>query len=698
MAKSWYEIRNSANGETEISIMDEIGGWGISAKAFRDELSRIGDTENIHLRIHCPGGSITEGNEIYNALKERKGGVRVTIGALCASMATVIAMAGAPIAMAKNGFFMVHNPFVLAYGDSEEMRKMADIMDKMKGTIVSAYKAKTGLSEKELSAMMDEETWLTADEAKEKGFIDSVIEIEIEEEDDEPENFDLSKFKNAANFLSKLQSGRNTPPSVKATGNGAPVVTLRDLEAAKTSNVTPKPIKNMSEPVIDPAKVKAEADKMFKARMTRDKEIRDIVESVRNRDKKDFTALAEKFLSDPAFENKTVDDFARALVTSSEFKPLNVIGAGEELPDEPRGHGIVVVEPLDHMRGTPGYQFVLSQDYKGLRETIKNRGGSASNLPIRAMANVVDTRRAGVFQNVQTSTATSGSGLTSIEKLPGVVALGVRPLTIEDLIAGGSTGNTTIRYIQEVTYTQGITAGVAETGTLPEITVTYQEIDSAVKDIGGFIKMSENLLADYVAVASFINQRLPYQVDRAVDDQLLNGGGTGADLTGILTTSGVQTLALGANTRPDLALKLQTLVRWQNMTSNAAQGGFEPDGYVVHPTDWETLVLTKDSTGQYLCRGPFVGSYGQGVAGPELVEYYTLWGKRVVISPVTAQGTIVCGAWRMGAQKFDRQGLTIEMTNSDGTDFQKRQVTLRGTRRLALAVYRPGSFATGTGL
>jgi HK97 family phage major capsid protein len=143
-----------------------------------------------------------------------------------------------------------------------------------------------------------------------------------------------------------------------------------------------------------------------------------------------------------------------------------------------------------------------------------------------------------------------------------------------------------------------------------------------------------------------------------------------------------------------LALKLQTLVRWQSMTAGQAQGGFEPDGYVIHPTDWETLVLLKDANGQYLARGPFTGSYGNGVA----VEFYTLWGKKVAITPAVSQGTIVCGAWKMSAQKFDRQGMTIEMSNSDGTDFLKRQITVRGTRRLALAVYRPGSFAQGTGL
>ncbi len=141
-------------------------------------------------------------------------------------------------------------------------------------------------------------------------------------------------------------------------------------------------------------------------------------------------------------------------------------------------------------------------------------------------------------------------------------------------------------------------------------------------------------------------------------------------------------------------MKLQTLVRWQDMTANAAQGGFEPDAYVIHPTDWEVLMLLKDNNGQYYWRGPFTGSYGKN---SENVEYYTLWGKKVVISPITAQGTIVCGAWRMSAQKFDRQGVVIEMTNCHGDNFIKRIVTIRATRRLAFAVYRPASFATGTG-
>lgn len=679
--KSWFAFRDSVAGETRIDIMDEIGGWGVNAASFRDSFSRIGKDETVRLHINSPGGDITDGLEIYNTLKAHPGTVKVELGAMTASIATVVAMAGDEISMASNGRMVVHNPWVFAMGESGELRKMADIMDGMKGDILAAYRAQTGLDYAELSDMMDEETWMTAGEAKESGFIDSIDG----DEDTSAKNFDLSRFKNAIKFSSK--QGDTEPEGSGKAGNGKQPIRLSDLEnAARTKpKLSLQPQGKITMTAEEIAAQKAAQEKAIEdginarleAKAKRDNEIKAVVATVRKRDNRDFSDLAEEFIGNP---KSTLQDFHAALVTSDKFKPLNgAIGGGVEL----------VSEPLDQFKGTPGHAVVADPQFRAIFDRFKSSGRHHFSAQI-TLPN---------FRNAtQTSSATSGSGLTSIEKLPGILELGVRPLTIEDLIAGGQTNNTTIRYMQEVTYTQAA-ASVAETGALANVSSTYQEIDAPVKDIGGYVEMSENLMADYPAVASFINQRLPYQVDRCVDDQLLNGGGTGSDITGILNASGVQTLAV-TTSKVDTALQLQTLIRWQAMTSGQAQGGFEPDGYVIHPTDWETLVLTKDANGQYLARGPFVGSYGQAGdpnSPTALVEYYTLWGKKVVISPVTAQGTIVCGAWRMGAQKFDRQGLTIEMTNSNGTNFINRIVTVRGARRLALAVYRPASFATGTG-
>jgi HK97 family phage major capsid protein len=683
--RSWYKITNAkGNKPASIVIEDEIGGWGVTARQFRSDFARLGKNEAINLHIKSGGGSIFEGNEIANIISEHQGEINITLGSICASIATVIMCTGTKVTAAKNSLVMIHNPEVYTGGDSEELRKIADIMDKMKDNIVAAYIDKTGKSEDELSAAMDDETWMTAEEAKDFGFVDEISDDEAE--DEVVDNVDLSHYKNISKLLQV-----ETPHEIGAiTGNGKmTLAAIRNAVHPKESQthtiISVQPGKNMTPEEIAAQKAEiekqatAKAEEIVKAQNARAKEIRDAVALIAKRDKKDFTALADEYLADP---KKSVDQFFRDVQSSDKFKLTNVVGSGIEL-----------IEPLDRYKGTPGFQFVNSEGFKALGEMIK-RGGRRPQGGVQLQCEVSN------FRNAQTSAATSGSGLTSIEKLPGVVALGVRPLTIEDLIAGGQTNNTTVRYIQEVTYTEAATS-VAETGALPALTMTYQEIDAAVKDIGGYVKMSENLLADYPAVASVINMRLPYQVDRQVDDQLLTGDGTGTNITGILNSSGVQTLALGANTRNDLALKLQTLVRWQAMTAGQAQGGFEPDGYVVHPTDWETLVLTKDSDGQYLCRGPFTGSYGNPAEQDNvgsIVEFYTLWGKRVAISPIVAQGTIVCGAWKMGAQKFDRQGLIIEMTNSDGSDFLSRLVTLRGTRRLALAVYRPASFAQGTGL
>lgn len=676
-ANNWYEIRNSADGETEIAIYDEIGGWGITAKAFRDSLARLGDAENIHLRIHSPGGSITEGNAIYNALKERKGKVRVSIDGIAASMATVVAMAGAPVCMAKNALFMIHNPFVCAMGDAEEMRKMADVMDKMKTSIVSAYADKTKLSDKKLSDMMDEETWFTAQEAKDLGFVDSITEAT---KDEDAKDFDLSRFKNSATFLSKLKQAGGASAS-GAGGNAPAAVTLRDLEQAinstpKTQTTTQPKTQNTTmtltaeqQAELDAKNKKAIADGIKAALEAKSKlrvEVLDAVKAIAKRDKKDFTDLAEDIL---AKDDATVDQFYRAVATSDKFKAVGPVV----------GSGIEVIEPLDQFKGTPGHAFVNSEAGRAVVAAWTNRGRHSFSAAIEVPN----------FRNAQTS-----SGLTSIEYVPGVSALGVRRLTVKDLIAGGATNSTTIRYRRESAFANAA-AAVAETGSLPNLSVTVTEEDAPVKDIGGYIEMSENLMADYLAVASFINQRVPYMVDRTVEDQLLNGSGSGANITGLLQTSGIQTQALGGDTRPDALRKAITKVRFvPNAVQANAQGGYTPDAIVMNPTDWETIRLLKDSNGQYFGGGPFTGAYGNS----PFVRIETLWGLPVIETPAITAGTALVGAFKECAMYFQRQGLTMEMTNSNGTNFIQRIVTLRAAERLALTVPQPNGFCQVTGL
>ena len=157
----------------EISIYDEIGGWGVTAQNFMDALDALGEVETIDLRISSPGGSIIEGNVIFNAIKRHAANVTVYIDGMAASMASVIAMAGDEIVMAENALLMIHNPWTVSIGDSEQLRKDADLMDKMKSAIINAY-GRSNYDAAELEELMNATTWFTAKEALDAGFIDRI--------------------------------------------------------------------------------------------------------------------------------------------------------------------------------------------------------------------------------------------------------------------------------------------------------------------------------------------------------------------------------------------------------------------------------------------------------------------------------------------------------------------------------------------
>ena len=173
--KNWYSIK--ATGKTaNLSIYDEIGGFGVTAQSFINELNSLNGVSNIHLHISSEGGSVQEGVAIYNALKRHQAKVDVFIDGWALSMASFIAMAGDKVYMSENALMMIHNAWGGGSGDARELRKTADILEKATDSLVDGYVLKTGKSREEISSMLDEETWMTAEEALEQGFIDHISE------------------------------------------------------------------------------------------------------------------------------------------------------------------------------------------------------------------------------------------------------------------------------------------------------------------------------------------------------------------------------------------------------------------------------------------------------------------------------------------------------------------------------------------
>jgi ATP-dependent Clp endopeptidase proteolytic subunit ClpP len=193
----WYRIEAKDNGDdnAEIVIYDVIG-WPYN-DAF-DLVRALGSikAKNITVRINSPGGDVFDGVAIFNALKDHEAHVTTKIEGLAASMASVVALAGDEVQAHKNAMYMIHDPWVLAAGNQYDLREIADILQKIGGNMLDIYYDKSNIGKRELKAMMKEETWFTAQEAKDRGLIDTVVDAGAAKA-----KFDLSIFANVPDEL-----------------------------------------------------------------------------------------------------------------------------------------------------------------------------------------------------------------------------------------------------------------------------------------------------------------------------------------------------------------------------------------------------------------------------------------------------------------------------------------------------------------
>jgi ATP-dependent Clp protease protease subunit len=184
---NFKELKNNGNNgskenaERELHLEGPIADetwWGdeITPKEFKSELnSKKG---NITVFIDSPGGDVFAASEIYTALKEyskNSGKVTVKISSLAASAASIVAMAGDEVLMSPASYLMIHNPWTIIAGNSEEMRITARQLDEIKEGVINSYQIKTGLSRDEISKLMNEETYINARKAVELGFADEVL-------------------------------------------------------------------------------------------------------------------------------------------------------------------------------------------------------------------------------------------------------------------------------------------------------------------------------------------------------------------------------------------------------------------------------------------------------------------------------------------------------------------------------------------
>jgi ATP-dependent protease ClpP protease subunit len=164
-----------SESEATIYIYDVIDAfWGVSALSVIDAIAQAGDAQVLHVYINSPGGDVFEGRAIMAAINRFEGKTIAHIDSLCASAATSIALACDEVEMSNGAFFMIHNASGLVWGDKTAMLEMADLLEKIEGAIINDYTTKTGKDAEQVAAWMSAETWFTAEEAVENGFVDRI--------------------------------------------------------------------------------------------------------------------------------------------------------------------------------------------------------------------------------------------------------------------------------------------------------------------------------------------------------------------------------------------------------------------------------------------------------------------------------------------------------------------------------------------
>lgn len=173
-------MASSTSVDNTISVLDPIGqdpwtGEGVTAKRIAAALRFIGPENDVIVNINSPGGDLFEGMAIYNLLRDHKGSVQVKVLGIAASAASVIAMAGDEILIARAGFLMIHDTWVVAIGNRLDLRSVADMLEPFDNAMADIYSARSGIPAAKVQKMMDAETWIGGSAAIDQGFADGLM-------------------------------------------------------------------------------------------------------------------------------------------------------------------------------------------------------------------------------------------------------------------------------------------------------------------------------------------------------------------------------------------------------------------------------------------------------------------------------------------------------------------------------------------
>jgi HK97 family phage major capsid protein len=273
------------------------------------------------------------------------------------------------------------------------------------------------------------------------------------------------------------------------------------------------------------------------------------------------------------------------------------------------------------------------------------------------------------------SGAGSAGALIEPQRNAGILMPGLRRLTIRDLLAQGRISSNSLEYVRENVFTNSA-APVAEGTLKPESNLTFTKETANVKTIAHWIQASRQVMDDAPMLESYVNNRLLFGLALVEEGQLLNGDGTGDNLTGLnkVATAYDAALNVTGDTRAD---------KIAHAIFQTSESEFEASGIILNPRDWHAIALLKDENGRYI------------FGGPAAFAAKVMWGLPVVATKAQALGTFTVGGFDLASQVWDRMDATVEVSREDRDNFVKNMLTILCEERLALAHYRPTAIITG---
>lgn len=390
-------------------------------------------------------------------------------------------------------------------------------------------------------------------------------------------------------------------------------------------------------------------------------------------DKKTVEDLAAEVKSQFQKSHDAVKEIAeKALAEAAKGLPL--ANTAKELADQAIAGMNEAKSRLDEMeqklarRGgqtdaiqTAGERLVNDEGFKAFAGQTRPRG--------RHIVEVKD------ITSLTTDAAGSVGGMLQSQRLPNMIPLPQRRMTVRSLLAQGQTNSQSIEYDREKVFTNNA-APVAEGASKPQSELQTEDATATVRTIAHWMRASVQILADAPGLRSMIDQRLRYGLAYVEETQLLTGSGSGQNLSGLITNATAYAApgSLTASTQVDV-IRLMIL--------QVALSDFPPNGVVMNPIDMAAIEMMKDTAGGYI------------IGDPQGTIQKRLWGLPVVETQAIGVDKALVGAFDLAAQIFDRQDATVEVSTEDQDNFIKNKVTIRAEERLALAIYRPAALVYG---